>query len=183
MVSDPKRDAETRSLMALIGNLRLLPRQVSLAEMRAALPEWPFVKAPRQSMEVPADLVESVVRLLGGTEMLLDVDQAFLEGEPQLATHIRYERNRALIVAKRRDALRTTGELRCEACGFSFPETYGELGRDFCEVHHLIALSAEATERSSSLDELAILCSNCHRMIHKSQPMLSVAQLRNQIKR
>lgn len=58
---------------------------------------------------------------------------------------------------------------RCEACGMTFAENYGALGEGFIEAHHLYPLSrlVIGEERRYSEDEFAVLCSNCHRMIHR----------------
>lgn len=54
--------------------------------------------------------------------------------------------------------------------GFDFGAVYGDLGRGCIEVHHIRPLSAleEETEVDPERD-LACLCSNCHRMIHRSR--------------
>lgn len=51
------------------------------------------------------------------------------------------------------------------------------------EVHHLIPLSELTEERPTKLADLCLLCANCHRMIHRSDPMLTLAQLRLQLRR
>jgi hypothetical protein len=51
--------------------------------------------------------------------------------------HRRYERNPALVHAKKRRALAKLGKLACEACGFDFQERYGERGEGFIECHHV----------------------------------------------
>ncbi|MEA3074723.1 MAG: 5-methylcytosine-specific restriction enzyme [Alphaproteobacteria bacterium] len=58
---------------------------------------------------------------------------------------------------------------RCQACAFPFEKFYGRVGRDFIEAHHLIPLSELAfhEERSYLANDFAVLCSNCHRMIHR----------------
>jgi predicted HNH restriction endonuclease len=58
---------------------------------------------------------------------------------------------------------------QCQACAFSFEKFYGSVGRDFIEAHHLIPLSDLGVHetRSYSTNDFAVLCSNCHRMIHK----------------
>lgn len=107
----------------------------------------------------------------------IDFSTAGTEGAARLVSHLRRERSRALVEAKKVAARNTNGNLRCEACGFDFSITYGSLGEDFCEVHHLAPLSASAEPVVTTLDDLAVLCSNCHRIIHRSAPMLSVAEL------
>ena len=71
-----------------------------------------------------------------------------------------YERDQRL----RREALKING-YSCLACGFNFEDHYGQVGKDFIEVHHMIPL-AEG-ERESDPNNLIPLCSNCHRMIHR----------------
>ena len=58
--------------------------------------------------------------------------------------------------------------LNCQACGFNFEKKYGELGKKFIEVHHLIPLYVENNDRIVNPEtDLVCLCSNCHRMIHR----------------
>lgn len=107
----------------------------------------------------------------------IDLPTTGTEGAARLVSHLRYERNRALVEAKKAATLQAKGHLSCEVCGFDFAATYGALGEGFCEVHHLVPLSASADSVTTTLDDLAILCSNCHRIIHRAEPMLSVSQL------
>ncbi len=87
-----------------------------------------------------------------------------VEEKKQYVWHRRIERNsEASRVAKR------SREPRCEACGFSFSEAYGNIGGIFIEAHHLAPLSAlrAGEARVYSASDFALLCSNCHRMIHR----------------
>jgi len=61
------------------------------------------------------------------------------------------------------------GKLRCEVpgCGFCFEDIYGPLGKGYAHVHHLDALAAGPEDVMTTLDDLAIVCANCHAMIHK----------------
>ncbi|MBI5430847.1 MAG: HNH endonuclease [Nitrosomonadales bacterium] len=99
------------------------------------------------------------------------------EGAMRLVYHLRRERNRTLVEAKKAAVQKAKGALCCEVCGFDFSATYGRLGEGFCEVHHLLPLSTATESVTTTLDDLAVLCSNCHRIIHRSTPMLSVAEL------
>lgn len=57
---------------------------------------------------------------------------------------------------------------KCAVCGFDFEEHYGELGKDFIEVHHIIPLSKIRKEYViNPTKDLVPLCSNCHSMIHR----------------
>lgn len=57
--------------------------------------------------------------------------------------------------------------LQCQVCTFHFERAYGELGRDYIEVHHVLPLHISGP-RETKLEDLAFLCANCHRMCHKS---------------
>lgn len=98
------------------------------------------------------------------------------EGGLYLRQHLVRERDRGL--RKRKvDSVRKAGEtLACEVCGFDFGFVYGEHGRDYCEVHHRTPLH-ESGQTKTKLEDLAILCANCHRMIHRRNPWLSVEEL------
>jgi hypothetical protein len=107
-----------------------------------------------------------------------DVDDESLsakEGRRRWVLHLRRERNAKIVGAKKSQVLKKTGRLECEVCGFDFKERYGALGENFCEAHHKQPLSTLNEQTETKLDDLAILCSNCHRMIHRTKPILSIA--------
>jgi predicted HNH restriction endonuclease len=58
---------------------------------------------------------------------------------------------------------------RCQACDMTFSDVYGAIGADFIEAHHLMPLSSidPDGERIYAPEDFAVLCSNCHRMIHR----------------
>jgi 5-methylcytosine-specific restriction protein A len=91
--------------------------------------------------------------------------------------HRRIERNRkAATLAK---AAHGTS---CQVCGFNFPTVYGDLGTGFIEAHHLRPLSElqeGAPIRYDIAEDFAVLCSNCHRMIHKWHDPADVAGLKS----
>lgn len=75
--------------------------------------------------------------------------------------------------------------LRCECCGLNFEERYGEIGKGFIEVHHLIPLSSLKLGECRKYDfdkDFAVLCSNCHRMIHRQSDPSDIDALRKQLK-
>ena len=80
--------------------------------------------------------------------------------------HRRIERNpRAGKEAKRLHGF------RCQACDLQFEERYGVLGKGFIEAHHLRPMSSLDEGVAVSYDvatDFAVLCSNCHRMIHRT---------------
>jgi len=107
----------------------------------------------------------------------IDFSVSVSEGGRQLVSHFKRERKSIVVEAKKAAVLNSTGRLSCEVCGFDFFATYGPLGEGFCEVHHLSPLSASDESVTTTPADLAVLCANCHRVIHRSDPMLSVAEL------
>jgi 5-methylcytosine-specific restriction enzyme A len=59
---------------------------------------------------------------------------------------------------------------KCQVCGFDFEGVYGEIGKGFIEAHHLQPLASLIEGVAIAVDpvhDFAVLCSNCHRMIHR----------------
>ena len=65
---------------------------------------------------------------------------------------------------------------------FDFQIVYGDLGKGFIEAHHRTPLSELKGEKTTKLDDLALVCSNCHRMLHKAINSMSIADLRLKLK-
>jgi len=92
---------------------------------------------------------------------------------------MRYERNSSFIEKIKEEAIKSDPFLRCEVCEFSFFENFGELGKGFIEAHHLDPLSNSEGERITTRKDIALLCSNCHKMIHRGNPVFSLEELKN----
>ncbi len=89
------------------------------------------------------------------------------EGQTLYKYHKYRERNKTLISKKKKSFLSKHGCLFCEACGFDFAKVYGMLGEGFIECHHTSPLSEIENEKETTLDDLRLVCSNCHRMLHR----------------
>lgn len=92
------------------------------------------------------------------------------EGDLKIALRCHRTRERRLRERKIQTALRLeAGRLRCEVpgCGFDFYHVYGEIGRRFAHVHHKNLLSGYTGPMKTRLTDLAIVCANCHAMIHR----------------
>jgi 5-methylcytosine-specific restriction protein A len=126
-----------------------------------------------QSIEVASGLKNATET----NETIADED-VFPEGLILTRQHVVRERNRAAVSAKIDAVMRETGRLACQACGFDFFLFYGELGRAFSECHHVVPLSEVALQRKTRLTDLAIVCANCHRMLHRVRPAISIESLR-----
>ena len=106
-----------------------------------------------------------------------DVDQdavSGVEGRKRWVQHFRRERDRNLVNQKKARVRSQTGGLACEACKFDFAQFYHPFAQHFCGVHHRKPLSELEEGTETRLEDLAILCSNCHRVIHLVRPMPTV---------
>jgi len=104
-------------------------------------------------------------------------DEEPVEGRILTMLHQIRERNKAIVGQKKGKVLRESGYLRCEACGFDFQKKYGERGFGFVECHHDRPLCSYRAGDKTQLADLRIICSNCHRMLHRRRPWLTVAAL------
>ena len=72
--------------------------------------------------------------------------------------------------------------LTCVVCGFSFADFYGEIGEGFVHVHHLRELAAIGHEYEvDPIKDLRPVCANCHAMIHREMPAISIEELQARI--
>lgn len=109
----------------------------------------------------------------------IDLEEEFSEGKQILRTHLSYERNKKVIKrAKEHFKQQHDGKLFCEICGFEFHKAYGELGKDFIEGHHTIPISQLKEGEKTRLEDIIMVCSNCHRMLHRRKPWLSIEELK-----
>jgi 5-methylcytosine-specific restriction endonuclease McrA len=84
------------------------------------------------------------------------------ENRKRVASHLRRERSSLLATeCKIRD------KYQCRVCGFHFEDDYGRLGLAFAEAHHLVPLGQLQEQVKTHLEDLATLCANCHRMVHR----------------
>src|SRR5262245_16651827 len=104
-------------------------------------------------------------------------EEEFPEGKVLYRLHRLRERNRDLVRLAQEKAMDEHGRLPCAACAFDFAAVYGEIGRGFIECHHLLALADLLAEKATRLSDVALVCPNCHRMIHRKRPWLSLDKL------
>jgi ribosomal protein L37AE/L43A len=104
---------------------------------------------------------------------------ATLEGRKRLVVHFRIERSAsAAQSAKDLHATRDPA-CSCEACGFSFAAVYGSHGANYIEAHHRAPLSSLDTPKVPSMSDFALVCANCHRMLHRQKnSLMTVEELR-----
>jgi 5-methylcytosine-specific restriction protein A len=114
-------------------------------------------------------------------------DDDFLDEAPEgkllARVHLRRERNRKLVDSKKKSVVKAGGSLACEVCGFNFKAEYGDRGDGFIECHHTKPLETLEPGSKTHVRDLALVCSNCHRVIHRRRPWLTVEEMRTLIQR
>lgn len=104
-------------------------------------------------------------------------DTGLVEGAKRSITVNAYERD----PAARARCIRRWGTT-CGVCGFDFARVYGELGQAYIHVHHLRPLSEIGTEYILNPEaDLRPVCPNCHAMLHRTRPALSIEALQAQM--
>lgn len=103
-----------------------------------------------------------------------------LNEKRQYSLHRKIDRNSALIAE-----VKKVKGYRCEVCGMSLEEKYGALGREYIEAHHLVPISTLEEDVEIPHDpvhDFAVLCANCHRMIHRLDDPSDLSQLQQRMK-
>jgi predicted HNH restriction endonuclease len=142
-----------------------------------------FHDAPVRLTRVAAAIRWSLSEALGsGLSRAVDIGdlqgQEAVEGRLLTAQHQRRERSRKIILAKKAAVLKALGRLACEVCGFDFRKQYGSRGEGVIDCHHTKPVEELGDGTPTHLSDLALLCANCHRIIHARRPWLTVKELR-----
>lgn len=98
----------------------------------------------------------------------------YLEGTSKTISVNAYERN----PKARQECIEHYGAI-CFVCSFDFKASYGEIGNGFIHVHHLIPLSEIRQQYElDPIRDLRPVCPNCHGIIHRTQPALTIEILK-----
>ncbi|OMP75673.1 hypothetical protein BW716_28950 [[Flexibacter] sp. ATCC 35208] len=107
----------------------------------------------------------------------IELTRDFPEGVMIERLHKVRERDPWLVELAKSNFKAQHGKLICQICSFDFEEHYGDCGKDFIEGHHTKPVSEMVPGYKSKPEEIALLCSNCHRMVHRKRPWLTMAKL------
>jgi len=100
------------------------------------------------------------------------------EGRILFRLHKSRERSPGLVRERKRRALQQHGKLLCEVCNFDFRAMYRGLGEGFIECHHTVPKSELETDQKTKVNDLALVCANCHRMLHRGGKVVTIVSLR-----
>lgn len=145
----------------------------------------------KNQKEVLHDIALSIRQIVNDNKLLsallmipneIEVDEENVnEGKVFYKLHKLRERNSKIIRNKKKTTLQKLGKLECEVCGFDFYKKYGQLGFGFIECHHKKPLSLMKPNDRTTPKDLALVCSNCHRMLHRDINNLSIHNLKDKL--
>ncbi len=101
------------------------------------------------------------------------VHQNYADGERQKRETTFFSRNPKLAAEVKLKYNHT-----CQICGFSPLKLYGnKYVNAGIECHHLDALSERRNySGNSTVEDVTVLCANCHRLVHSRRPTLTIAK-------
>ncbi|CAB1065511.1 Hnh endonuclease [Olavius sp. associated proteobacterium Delta 1] len=103
----------------------------------------------------------------------LDHEETLKEGASSRISVNKYERN-----ATARNKCLLHHGFQCAACSFDFEQVYGQIGKNYIHVHHIVSIAEIGREYEvDPITDLIPICPNCHAMIHSTKPALTVEQL------
>lgn len=107
-----------------------------------------------------------------------ETQKVYTEGTPNQVVVTKYERS----PYARKKCLEFHG-YSCVVCGFNFQRFYGDVGKDFIHVHHLIKVSSIGqTYDVDPINDLRPVCPNCHAIIHKRKIAFTIDEVKEFIK-
>lgn len=112
-----------------------------------------------------------------------DSMNSFPEGAKKQKLHEYRERNSELVKKAKEIGLAKDPSLPCEVCGFSYVKKYGLIGEGFIEAHHKKPVADLKPGDKTLIKDIALVCGNCHRMIHSGKShTLSIEEIKAQLK-
>lgn len=137
-------------------------------------------KLQRANEKEFSEIISCLYRYIENIDYFLfldDDEQEYPEGKESFRSHRVRERNSKLVNDAKDAFVKKHGSLFCEVCNINFENNYGLRGSRFIEAHHIKPVSQLKNEEKTKIKDLAMLCPNCHRMIHR-KPYITVEELK-----
>lgn len=133
--------------------------------------------------KIKTELIEALEELSLVDEQLYceeipkNIRETLFEGAKKKIIVNSYERNNKA----RRLCIKHYG-VKCQVCNFDFEKTYGEIGKNFIHIHHLVKISDIKEEYMiDPIEDLRPVCPNCHAMLHKKEPPFTIEELKGML--
>ena len=131
-------------------------------------------------IEVSKTWVEIVIGMMLSLLNIIGCDQdEYYEGGIQRTECNKYERNPI-----NRELCLAANGYTCKVCGFDFEKFYGDIGKKFIHVHHIVPVSTmKEARRINPIMDLIPVCPNCHAMLHRKDPPFLPEEIKRIIER
>jgi 5-methylcytosine-specific restriction endonuclease McrA len=156
-----------RPIIEALTRLGILPKQGRKKAPKST--DDPVEASSPTSKVIAAMLTDPQVR----TE---EVQLAAMEGRHYITEAGFRRRNRALIEAKKKQS-----DGKCSVCEFDFKERYRGIEKDYLVAHHVKPIGRRKRASKTTLDQIDLLCPNCHAAVHSEDPPLSADELRGRL--
>lgn len=161
----------------LYHRLRLLKRSSSQALHLRELQKQGMKGVPQGPRKLLGNLLDYILNVFEPYQNFFDEipnPETVFEGAKKEIIVNRYERNH-----EAREKCIAAHGCKCAVCGMDFEKTYGEIGRGFIHVHHIVPLSSIGKEYElNPITDLVPVCPNCHAMLHRQDPPYDVDSLK-----
>ena len=133
-----------------------------------------------------SEIANEIKRALSSNDYILpktNLDERkakVFEGKQQLRSHYSRER-KSQRKAKLKAFMASYGSLFCEVCDDDYANYDEEVRAKVFEVHHNVPLAIAFHQVGTRLDDLSVLCANCHRAIHAYEEVPTVQQMREML--
>lgn len=155
----------------------LLMAGVNTSEIRKAADRFTALESKHYGMTNAASALEiEKYANLPPTE----AEEAITGKEGRILTriHIYKERDRTLVKkAKAHYKAKGGGKLKCQSCGMDPVSIYGSSGERCIEAHHTIPIEELQPDSITRVEDMAMVCASCHRIIHSQKPCLKVEEV------
>ena len=158
------------SAIAIVGRSKS-PRQIRQAHSVGVIDF--LSRYARRNVSNPSYVSAPNRSIFGATDEVA-ASTVYAEGARMVVMVNRFERD-----SNARDACIAHYGSQCSVCDMSFLDRYGETMKDFIHVHHLVPLSTTGvTYQVDPIADLRPVCPNCHAVIHREDPPLSIGEAR-----
>lgn len=146
--------------------------EIILKKQGVVFEELDHVQIQQVLEDIIAPIFGMCIALIGVEDV--DADTSALEGSSTEVISRRYERK----PVNREICLSARGR-RCYCCNMDFGEVYGPCANGYIEVHHTTPASKMGPGyRINPVAELVPICSNCHSVVHLTNPAKSVEEVK-----
>lgn len=158
------------------------PKPKLAREVWSAFGDKPHAEVARITEAIKKCATAKEVQKVGEAD--ITHNHSVVESRILTRVHTVRERNQRIVrLKKEKFREENSGRLFCEACDFDFADRYPCHGDGYIECHHIKPLSELRPGDKTALDDLALLCSNCHRMVHYRRPWLDMRGLNRVLSR